>query len=129
MQVLMRTASSPSLLEDTNQLDALLATEGWQTLMTFTREHARRLFRYYKRGFFSDQRLSSAQRPTTSAPGSGPSRMDEDIPQEVYDQIAAEQAASAGGAGGLGGGIRICPHCTFENDHGGADCEVCGLPL
>jgi nuclear protein localization family protein 4 len=53
--------------------------------------------------------------------------MDEDIPPEIFDQIAAEEAARIG-AGGAGN-IRICPHCTFENDHGGTDCEVCGLPL
>jgi len=72
--------------------------------MTFTREHA----------------------PTS---GSG-SRMDEDIPQDVLDQIAAAEAAEGGGggSGGGAGGIRVCPHCTFENEHGG-DCDVCGLPL
>lgn len=60
--------------------------------------------------------------------------MDDDIPPEVFDQIAAEEAASRGAASGSGGsggggGIRICPHCTFENVHRGTDCEVCGLPL
>lgn len=56
--------------------------------------------------------------------------MDEDIPSEVFDQIAAEEAArmSAGLSQDVEN-IRICPHCTFENDHGGSDCEVCGLPL
>jgi nuclear protein localization family protein 4 len=60
---------------------------------------------------------------------------DDDIPREIFDQIAAEEAAGAS-AGGLGRnmdmdgpGIRICPHCTFENVHRGTDCEVCGLPL
>ena len=73
--------------------------------------------------------LSIAQRPSSSVPGSG-SNMD-DIPQDVLDQIAAQEAAAGGGGGPSGGagGIRICPHCTFENDHGGTDCEVCGLPL
>lgn len=50
--------------------------------------------------------------------------MDEDIPPELFDQIAADHDAAPGGAR-----IRICPHCTFENLHGGSDCEVCGLPL
>ncbi|KAK7694264.1 hypothetical protein QCA50_001444 [Cerrena zonata] len=75
--------------------------------MTFTRESAPRL-------------------PETSAPSSGPSAMDEDIPPEIFDQIAREQQQSAGVSGG---NIRMCPHCTFENNHGGNDCEVCGLPL
>ncbi|KAF8213471.1 NPL4 family, putative zinc binding region-domain-containing protein [Mycena galopus ATCC 62051] len=82
------------------QLDPLLATEGWRTLMTFT------------------EQTSSIAQPA-------PSAMNDDIPQDVYDQIAAEQAAAAGSSAG----IRICPHCTFENEHGGTDCEVCGLPL
>ena len=43
MKILIRTLSSPTLLEDLTQLDAVLATEGWQTLMTFTRESARAL--------------------------------------------------------------------------------------
>jgi nuclear protein localization protein 4 homolog len=61
--------------------------------------------------------------------------MDSDIPQEVLDQIAADVVSHAdagrGSSGGSGtsSGIRVCPHCTFENSHGGTDCEVCGLPL
>lgn len=56
--------------------------------------------------------------------------MDEDIPSEVFDQIAAEEAARmSAGLPQDAENIRICPHCTFENDHGGSDCEVCGLPL
>ncbi|KAJ7456612.1 NPL4 family-domain-containing protein [Mycena latifolia] len=104
VKLMMRIVTSPTLLEDLSQLDPLLATEGWNTLMTFTRE--------------------SASGPTVSS-------RDEDIPQEVFDQIAAEEAAARGGGdgGGSSTGIRICPHCTFENAHGGTDCEVCGLPL
>ncbi|KAI0318986.1 polyubiquitin-tagged protein recognition complex Npl4 component [Amylostereum chailletii] len=56
--------------------------------------------------------------PPQTASSSHP--MDEDIPPELYDELGA--------AGGSGGG-RVCPHCTFENSHGGSDCEVCGLPL
>ncbi|KAJ7770834.1 NPL4 family-domain-containing protein [Mycena maculata] len=105
VKLLMRIVTSPTLLEDLSQLDPLLATEGWNTLMTFTRESA-------------------------SAPPSSSSR-DDDIPQDVFDQIAAEEAAARGNGdgGGSSAGIRICPHCTFENAHGGSDCEVCGLPL
>ena len=43
MKVLMETASSPNLLENIALLDPLLATDAWQTLMTFSREHARTL--------------------------------------------------------------------------------------
>jgi nuclear protein localization family protein 4 len=73
-----------------------------------------------------------AARPSTSAPTSS-SRMDEDIPPELFDQIAAEEASRTSTAArptpGSNRGVRICPHCTFENEHGGTDCEVCGLPL
>ncbi|KAJ7693672.1 NPL4 family-domain-containing protein [Mycena rosella] len=106
VKLMMRIVTSPTLLEDLIQLDPLLATEGWNTLMTFTRE--------------------SGSGATTS------SSRDEDIPQEVFDQIAAEEAAARGTGGDGGGsnaGIKICPHCTFENTGGGTDCDVCGLPL
>ncbi|KAK7064546.1 nuclear protein localization protein 4 [Favolaschia claudopus] len=104
VKLMMRIVTSPTLLDDLSQLDPLLATEGWNTLMTFTRESA------------------SAAQPSSS------SRQDDEIPQDILDQIAAEEAASAG-AGGTSSGIKICPHCTFENAHSGTDCEVCGLPL
>ena len=61
--------------------------------------------------------------------------MDSDIPQEVLDQIAAEDASNGGGgrdsSRGIetSSGIRVCPHCTFENGLEGTDCEVCGLPV
>lgn len=42
MKVLAKVASSPTLLEDVGQLDPLMATEGWQTLITFVRESARK---------------------------------------------------------------------------------------
>ncbi|KAF8078317.1 NPL4 family-domain-containing protein [Lyophyllum atratum] len=110
MKLLEHTVSDPNLLENLSLLDPLLATEGWHTLMTFTRE-------------------SAPARPASSAPGALPSGMDEDIPQEVFDQIAAEEAArAASGPSGVQG-VRVCPHCTFENDHSRPDCEVCGLPL
>ena len=50
--------------------------------------------------------------------------MDEDIPPEVFDQIARESGGQGGSAN-----ERVCPHCTFVNTHGGSDCEICGLPL
>jgi nuclear protein localization family protein 4 len=37
----MHTVSSPHLLEDAKNIDPVLKTEGWETLMTFTRESAR----------------------------------------------------------------------------------------
>ncbi|KAI0374534.1 polyubiquitin-tagged protein recognition complex Npl4 component [Pilatotrama ljubarskyi] len=108
VRVLMRTATAPDL-ESPTVLDDLLRTEGWLTLMTFARESA-------------PKRPSSADLPSSShAP------MDTDIPPDVFDQIARQEEAARGTSSGTG--VRICPHCTFENTHGGSDCEVCGLPL
>lgn len=48
---------------------------------------------------------------------------------------ATESSAPPSGPGSVGAGVgassreRICPHCTFVNEHGGNDCEICGLPL
>lgn len=97
---LLHIVTSPTLTEDRKSLDALIKTEGWQTLVTFARE-------------------SALARPSTSAPTTN----NHDIPQEIFDQIAAEESTRGGRS------TRICPHCTFENDHSGSDCEVCGLPL
>ena len=41
---MMRTITDPHLLEDAKNIDPVLSTEGWQTLMTFTRESARKSF-------------------------------------------------------------------------------------
>ncbi|KAH9836514.1 polyubiquitin-tagged protein recognition complex Npl4 component [Rhodofomes roseus] len=110
MKVLIRTATSPNL-DDPTVLDALIRTDGWQTLMTFTRE-------------------TTPARPAGSGP-SGPAHtaMDEDIPPELFDQIARDSAGQGGGFAAAGGSERVCPHCTFVNTHGGSDCEICGLPL
>jgi hypothetical protein len=42
MKIMIRTATSPARLEDTDVLNELFRTEGWQTLMTFARETARK---------------------------------------------------------------------------------------
>ncbi|KAL4068263.1 NPL4 family-domain-containing protein [Scleroderma yunnanense] len=101
---LLQIVTSPTLTEDPKSLDGLIETEGWQTLMTFTRE-------------------SAPTRPSTSAPTSN---INHDIPQEIFDQIAAEESARGSQTAVR---TRTCPHCTFENDHSERDCEVCGLPL
>ncbi|KAG6814021.1 hypothetical protein H0H92_003871 [Tricholoma furcatifolium] len=79
MKVLMQAVSRPNLLEDPSSLDALLATESWHTLMTFTRE-------------------SAPARPSSSAPSIPSAHMDEDIPQELLDQFAAEESGGASGS-------------------------------
>ena len=41
IKLIMRTVSSPDLLEDAKNVDPVLATDSWETLMTFTRESGR----------------------------------------------------------------------------------------
>jgi hypothetical protein len=43
LQLIMRTVSSPNLLDKATNIDPVLATDGWQTLLTITRESARKL--------------------------------------------------------------------------------------
>jgi hypothetical protein len=38
----MRTVTNPKLLDDLSLLDPILNSDSWQTLMTFTRESARK---------------------------------------------------------------------------------------
>ena len=123
----MRTASRPNILEDPKQLRELFQTVGWQTLMTFTRESARKPPLIYHRlpTLMSATTAARTKGPAPSSIGFGP---DSDIPQEVFDQIAAEEAASQA-AGAPSPGVKVCPHCTFANPPGRSDCEVCGLPL
>lgn len=130
MNVLLRVASSPNL-EDPAVTDALFKTESWETLMTFTREMAREfnsaLARYSLRGTNASLLAAPTSGQTVGAPASHDV---DDFSEELLARISREDAA--GGSGGGSGGasnIRICPHCTFENTHGGSDCEVCGLPL
>lgn len=49
-----------------------------------------------------------------------------DIPPDHDDPFAT---GGGGGGGGGVGGSTVCPHCTFENEHSGGDCDICGLPL
>jgi len=55
-----------------------------------------------------------------SADGSGASRPRSRIGGVVGDAVTGVPS---------GGGKKFCPHCTFENDAGATDCDVCGLPL
>jgi nuclear protein localization family protein 4 len=131
----MRTVSNPKFFDDISLLDPVLNCDSWQTLMTFTRESARKLSPSPHHTSLIFTFSSTAVRPTSIPPGLGGSHIGDDIPPEIFDQIAAENEAAATSHGASGGdgisssGRRICPHCTFENTHGENDCEVCGLPL
>lgn len=66
----------------------------------------------------------------------------EEIPPELLEEMMDVDSEGGGasrprsrlsgvaaGDAGRGGGKKVCPHCTFENDASASDCDVCGLPL
>lgn len=71
------------------------------------------------------RRLSAAQ--PSVVPAIREPAHDDDLPPELIEQIAAEEERAARAPGNVHS--QACPHCTFENNHQGSDCEVCGLPL
>lgn len=57
---------------------------------------------------------------------------DVDVPPEQQNHgdggdVDMDGGNGGGGAAGAAGGV--CPHCTFENEPGARDCDVCGLPI
>ncbi|KAG8723400.1 nuclear protein localization protein 4 [Ceratobasidium sp. 395] len=58
--------------------------------------------------------------PSAQTTGGGPRP---DSPFEIPPELRDEPMS------GVSGGTRPCPHCTFVNEPGVTDCEVCGLPL
>lgn len=83
-------------------LDALLGSNGWQTLVTIASEYAEPE-RTRNESFTYDG---------------------QDSDQESLDAPYDNAPESPGGDGGA-----ACPHCTFVNAPGETDCDVCGLPL
>ena len=73
--------------------------------------------------------------PKPSAPAQ-PQRFDDgfeippdvDVPPELRGEGVDDVTMGAGGSGGADDG-GACPHCTFVNEPGATDCDVCGLPL
>ncbi|BEI83557.1 hypothetical protein CcaverHIS002_0401610 [Cutaneotrichosporon cavernicola] len=86
----------------------LFASGGWQTLLT----------------------LAEATRAAMSPPAS--STAAEQFAGMGINSSSSSPLAVGSGAGtpGDGGaGPKACPHCTFINEVGATDCDVCGLPL
>ncbi|KAG9124158.1 nuclear protein localization protein 4, partial [Ceratobasidium sp. 392] len=80
-------------------MEGVMNSEGWQTLMAIVQQNA----------------------PSAQTTGGGP-RPDSpfEIPPELRDEAMGGVEPSE---------ARPCPHCTFVNEPGVTDCEVCGLPL
>ncbi|ODO07176.1 nuclear protein localization protein 4 [Cryptococcus wingfieldii CBS 7118] len=105
-QILCRAATAHAHPNDKTALEELFASSGWQTLLTIVESDAA-------------ANVRSAPPPTSSFNNLG-----------IDSPSGAGASGSAGGDANAGGTReRICPHCTFVNEHGGSDCEICGLPL
>ncbi|WWC58679.1 nuclear protein localization protein 4 [Kwoniella dejecticola CBS 10117] len=124
-KILCRAATMHAHPSDRNALEELFASGGWSTLLTIA------------------ESSSSASAPVQSNP---PSRafgeMGIDSPHTAGSSAnisamgdvepstgGAGGGESGAGGGGSGTGERICPHCTFVNEAGRSDCDICGLPL
>ncbi|GAA5994194.1 nuclear protein localization protein 4 [Rhodotorula paludigena] len=127
------STSITSSRELARELAKLFSSPNWQTFLVVAQEQAPAPpARTYPGGSDADQ-----QQPQTIDGFEIPP--DIDVPPESASASGANTAAGAGhgdvamdgsGAADAPGGMRVCPHCTFENPPGGGqDCEVCGLPL
>lgn len=52
-----------------------------------------------------------------------------DLPTQDSRVASPSPPAIVPGGEAGGGGVKACPHCTFENAADATDCDVCGLPL
>lgn len=125
--------------KDPAALSRLIESSSWKTFLAIAKEsgssppspcHA-----------LTDRLISPA--PTASANGQQPTKFDDgfEIPPDVdvpppenfdrFDDDIDMTGDNDGppGGGGEGDGVVACPHCTFENEVGKVDCDVCGLPL
>ncbi|GAA6004963.1 hypothetical protein JCM11491_002291 [Sporobolomyces phaffii] len=115
----------------------LVSSPSWQTFMLVAQEHAPA-----PSSSSAAAALPDRDYPTGAEGGGGGAPQmidgfeippDVGVPPEAFNQSQDEghdAAAGVGGGGGeTGGGMQVCPHCTFENNPGVQDCEICGLPL
>jgi nuclear protein localization family protein 4 len=110
----------------------LFATSGWQTLLTIAESMAPAPAAQFDRmGIASPSRDSRPTSAFDSGPASG-TGTNSGSPIVIPDDDDFPPIGGAGGSGsgsGDAGGPKACPHCTFINDAGATDCDVCGLPL
>ncbi|SCV70841.1 BQ2448_3603 [Microbotryum intermedium] len=129
--------------KDAATLRRLFATNSWQTFLTIAQEGPRA----NGNGSSSGNTLGGAPQTFDDGFEIPP---DVDVPPDAYHHDMQDVSmANAGGGNGGGengggggggenggggggggtGGAKVCPHCTFENEAGSTDCDMCGLPL
>lgn len=122
-KLLCRAATQHAHSSDSTALNHLLASGGWDTLSTLADSIAT---------------VSSASRSDTRQTKGG--RADPGVthtPTPQFGQMGiaspprdSDTATAGGNAAGSSGTSQVeCPHCTFVNEPGATDCEICGLPL
>lgn len=111
--------------EHTAAIEQLFATSGWQTLLTIAESQASTRQDTTAAQF---DRMGIAS-PATGSPGPAGSGSGLNTGPGTGTGTPAIPDDDIGGAAGGGGGQKACPHCTFINDAGATDCDVCGLPL
>lgn len=106
-ETLAHAATAHKHPEHKGALEELFRSGGWQTLLTIAESSGSAMDtndRFSQMGIASPQRSGTgASTPATGGAG-------------------AAAAAEASGP-------KACPHCTFINEPGNTDCDVCGLPL
>jgi nuclear protein localization family protein 4 len=107
-------------------LEQLFATPGWQTLLTIA-ESTGAARQDTTAAQFNRMGIDS---PSTGSPGAGASIGSAfNTAPGTGVTTPAVPDDSFGAAAGGGGGEKACPHCTYINEAGASDCDVCGLPL
>jgi len=132
-QKLLCKASTAHSTGDDSTLEHLFASGGWQTLLTIMESSlpcALLDWFWSKANTTANNGNSSNQRSETpSAAFEGMGIGSPHFPS--LDAGAGGQGGASGGDSGGGGAAteKECPHCTFVNEAGSTDCEICGLPL
>lgn len=95
--------------EHASSLELLLNSSGWRTLLSLVE-------------------ATAAAAPQASTTADQFDRMGIDSPTYGSGAPSGAQTPASGAAGG-GAEPKACPHCTYINEPGASDCDVCGLPL
>ncbi|WVN85392.1 nuclear protein localization protein 4 [Cryptococcus depauperatus CBS 7841] len=116
-RILCRVATAHTHTNDVNAVEELFASSGWQTLLTIIDSEATDNIRSNPppTSSFNNLGIDSTPEPLASGSSTAPSR----LPSRPESTGAEESYVLE----------RVCPHCTFVNENGGNDCEICGLPL
>ncbi|KIR37157.1 nuclear protein localization protein 4 [Cryptococcus deuterogattii MMRL2647] len=123
-KILCRAATAHAHPNDTHALEELFASDGWQTLLTIVDSEVSSNGRSNPPPTSSFNNLG-IDSPSFTGPSGGGSATGSSAPPSGPGSVGAGAGASASASSRE----RICPHCTFVNEHGGSDCEICGLPL